>query len=282
MPDGSLSHVKTRSRSCSVCGAPPSVATTLPYGRAPWRLIQCDACGFTYMPEVPATEELAGDLCWDKQYQSEAARRRREYPIQHFLDTATGWRQRLFKRIQPTDLLNRLGSSGGDVVDIGCGSGENFAAIDKRFTTYGIEISSTLAARAAACLGDTGERVFQASAVEGLQRFADASLAGAILRSFLEHDAQANEVMALLSRKLHPYGVAIIKVPNYGSLNRRIMGKSWCGFRFPEHVNYFRKQDLERLARSHNLSTQFPFLLSLPTDDNFIAILRPEPRWEIY
>ena len=38
-----------------------------------------------------------------------------------------------------------------------------------------------------------------------------------------------------------PGGVAIVKVPNYGSLNRMVMGGNWCGFRIPDHVNYFTK-----------------------------------------
>ena len=52
------------------------------------------------------------------------------------------------------------------------------------------------------------------------------------------------------------------------------MGRTWCGFRLPDHVNYFRPRDMARLADRHGLSASFPFLLSLPTDDNFVAVLR--------
>ncbi len=79
--------------------------------------------------------------------------------------------------------------------------------------------------------------------------------------------------MYQLGQKLGADGVAVLKVPNYGSLNRRLMGKSWCGFRFPGHVNYFRKRDIARMAINAGLSARFPLRLSLPTDDNFVAIL---------
>ena len=48
-------------------------------------------------------------------------------------------------------------------------------------------------------------------------------------------------------------GAAIIKVPNYASLNRHVMGRRWCGFRWPDHVNYFTPASLERLVRQAGL-----------------------------
>ncbi len=39
-------------------------------------------------------------------------------------------------------------------------------------------------------------------------------------------------VLRELYRTLAPGGVAIVKVPNFGSLNRVIMGSRWCGFRY--------------------------------------------------
>jgi hypothetical protein len=80
--------------------------------------------------------------------------------------------------------------------------------------------------------------------------------------------------MIMLGRKMRAGGIAVIKVPNYGSLNRRIMGRSWCGIRLPDHVNYFSRSSLRLLARQAGFSIAYPFLLSLPTDDNVIAILR--------
>ncbi len=89
-------------------------------------------------------------------------------------------------------------------------------------------------------------------------------------------------MVQLLGRKLRFDGIAILKLPNYGSINRVIMGKRWCMFRFPEHINYFRKRDIVVLASRFGLEASFPFMQSLPTDDNFLAILRPMKLSEIY
>ena len=76
-----------------------------------------------------------------------------------------------------------------------------------------------------------------------------------------------------LYAKMAPGGLAAVKVPNYGSLNRRLMQGRWCGFRFPDHVNYFDKASLRRLAEDAGFRAEIPLWQSLPTDDNMLAIL---------
>lgn len=269
------SDVRVRERRCTICDTPAQGSRALQYGRAPWHMVRCVACDFVYLPVVPIYQELVETLAWERTHPEEAIRRRRAYPIQQWLDAKTRWRLALFPRTQPADILNRHGPASGPVVDVGCGSGEGLRDISPRFALHGIEISAVLAARAEEIAAPSGGRVVQATAAEGMEQFADGSLAGVILRSFLEHDADARAVIEAVGRKLRTDGLAIVKVPNYGSLNRRLMGSSWCGFRLPDHVNYFRKRDLARLARQFGLDVSFPFLLSLPTDDNFIALLRP-------
>ena len=66
-----------------------------------------------------------------------------------------------------------------------------------------------------------------------------------------------------------PDGVLIIKVPNYGSVNRRVFGRRWCGFRFPDHMNYFTPESLVRLCAECGLGVRaFSWLDRLPTSDN--------------
>ena len=49
----------------------------------------------------------------------------------------------------------------------------------------------------------------------------------------------AKPVLENLWSVLAPGGFAVVKVPNCGSLNRKVMGARWCGFRYPDHLNYF-------------------------------------------
>jgi hypothetical protein len=76
-----------------------------------------------------------------------------------------------------------------------------------------------------------------------------------------------------LWRTLAPGGVAIVKVPNYGSLNRRVTGRKWCGFRYPDHLNYFTPQTLRGLAEGCGYRVRFGLTDRLPTSDNMYAVL---------
>lgn len=51
------------------------------------------------------------------------------------------------------------------------------------------------------------------------------------------------------------------------------MGAKWCGFRFPDHVNYFSSRSLRSLAEGVGLAYVRTNWLSL-RDDNIIAVLR--------
>ena len=238
--------------------------------------MRCHGCGFAFLATVPETVELEETLAWETRHAEENARRRRDNPIQQWLDRTFRWRLHLLPRTEPTDILNKFGPASGMVVDLGCGSGSRLQQINPRFSVYGIEVSRALAAEARQVAAGRNGTVLHSSALEGLRTFADASLAGVLARGYLEHDADAGPVMKEIGRTLRADGMAVVKVPNYGSLNRRIMGRSWCGFRLPDHVNYFRQRDLARIAYACGLRAIFPFLLSLPTDDNFVAVLRPK------
>jgi len=67
----------------------------------------------------------------------------------------------------------------------------------------------------------------------------------------------------------------VIKVPNYACVNRMMMGANWCGFRFPDHVNYFTPQSLSKMASLAGFKTVQRFSDKLPTSDNMWAVLSP-------
>jgi SAM-dependent methyltransferase len=190
-----------------------------------------------------------------------------------WLDAKTRWRLALFPRVEPVAIVNGRAPS-GPVIDLGCGAGGHLRNLDARFTPYGVEISRVLAERATEHVAGRGGRIVQDSAHVGLEGFPDGYFTGALLRSYLEHDSDAAAVLAVLARKMRPDGIAVVKVPNFGSLNRKVMRGNWCGIRLPDHVNYFTPASLAAMTGKAGFVASFPFLLSLPTDDNMIAILR--------
>jgi hypothetical protein len=65
-----------------------------------------------------------------------------------------------------------------------------------------------------------------------------------------------------------------MKTPNYASLNRRLMGMRWSGFRFPDHVNYFTPATLRELARRAGFSTHYGPTDRNPISDSLWGLLR--------
>lgn len=259
-------------RACPHCGADDAADTGL--GRAPWIVGRCRACGFAYLTAAAAYSDLAESWAWEKSFEIEAKRRKTDQPVIQWLDSKTRWRLHIFPRPHTHAFMARL-IPGGAVVDLGCGDGQGAAALPPRFTPYGVEISKALAAAAHARFAPRGGRCVNAPSVDGLGAFAHASVDGVMLNSYLEHETDPVPVLAAIRRVLKPSGAAVVKVPNFGSWNARVMGRKWCGIRLPDHVNYFTPRTLARMAEGQGFRVAFPRLANLPTNDNFWAFLRP-------
>ena len=138
------------------------------------------------------------------------------------------------------------------ILDIGCGSGAKFENISNKYIPYGIDISEESAREANEVFKIRGGEAVCAPSTEVLDRFGENKFSGAILRAYLEHEHDPFEVLKNLKYTLKNDAYAIIKVPNYGSLNRRVRGNKWCGFRFPDHVNQFTPKTLLTMISNAN------------------------------
>ncbi len=259
-------------RACEVCGSGRSVALAH-YTTAAWPVVQCADCGFVYLRRVPTYAALAEDFPWEVTFAAE--KRRREQSRLGWLDQATRWRTYPGHIIDRYQSRHTLGLT-GNVLDIGCGGS---CRVPAGPTPYGIEISADLAERAAPSFAARGGRVIHASAVDGLDAFEDHLFSAILMRSYLEHEAQPRIVLGKAFRKLAPGGKVFVRVPDYGSINRLVMGRHWCGFRFPDHVSYFTGKSLRTLAEGAGFTYARTNRLSA-FDDNIIAVLsRPrEPE----
>jgi len=96
-----------------------------------------------------------------------------------------------------------------------------------------------------------------------------------IMSSFLEHESQPLELLKRIHPILASDGVIILKVPNFASWNRILRGRKWCGFRFPDHVNYFTPKTLKQLAQNANFTiTRQSFFDRFPFNDSMYAVLK--------
>ena len=115
-----------------------------------------------------------------------------------------------------------------------------------------------------------------APATDVLKEYGKNKFKGAILRSYLEHEHHPFEVLDELKETLTHDGSIIIKVPNYASVNRKIRGKNWCGYRFPDHVNQFTPNTLEKMViKAGYKIIKFNYLDKQITSDNMWMVAKP-------
>jgi SAM-dependent methyltransferase len=263
-------------RHCPACYADNTAAPRLPLGPKKWPLKACSACGFTYLERAAAYVEMEETYAWEKTSKQETARRAVEEPTVSRLSQALKtFRARALKRAKLTDLTRRHVCGEGTVVDIGCAHGAFLKTLVGKHPLAGVEISKTLAAKAQKNLPHA--TIIQADAVSGLGRLPADSCAAVIMSAFLEHEIEPRLLLAQTLRILRPGGVSIIKVPNFGSLNRHLRKKKWCGFRFPDHVNYFTPRSIVAMARASGFEIRrFRLQDHPPISDNlWIVIAKP-------
>jgi SAM-dependent methyltransferase len=240
------------------------------YSREPWYVVSCDVCHFVFIANPPDYTQLVSEFAWERTYLREAERRREKSPILMWLDAKTRWRLHIMRADQNEEFRKLFRQ--GRVLDVGCGSG---GSIPEPFTPYGVEISGALHRTADERMQARGGRAVHAPAVEGMADFPNGYFAGVVLRSFLEHEVEPKIVLEQTRRVVAVDGVAYVKVPNFGGVNRRVMGDDWCGFRLPDHVNYFTLKSLRRMAHDCGLRLTLRNPINLLFDDNIHAELRP-------
>lgn len=147
------------------------------------------------------------------------------------------------------------------------------------FVPYGIEISRGLYEQAAANMVARGGKAVHGPAAEAIREFPNGFFSGVVLSSVLEHEVQPKTLLAEVARVLEESGTVYVRVPNFGSVNRMVNGRSWCGFRHPDHVNYFTRTSLTRMAADVGLAVRPLYPIRLPFDDNINAVLtRAKPH----
>jgi len=258
------------------------------YSRPPWLLVECLETGFVYLANPPEYAQLAEEFAWEKTKPAEHARRIREEPFVAWLSKWTKIIRHAFRRgrriqREAIQLLVAAANPSPTVLDLGCGGGRTLRGIAEfakqqcgiNVVPVGIEISASLAAKAGANLADFGGSVIHGPAVEGLAKLDSSSVDVMLLSSYLEHEVQPLEALKLCYDKLTSGGAMIIKVPNFASLNRRVRQERWCGFRYPDHVNYFTPRSLRMLVEKAGFEVARMNLFDrLPTSDNMWMIAR--------
>lgn len=272
-----LGALQVLHRDCPLCGRDNSDQPDNVYSYDVWTIKDCPACGFTYIDKGPDYAKLFEELSWETTTAVEEQRRADLRPMGYKASKFTRLRMHLLPRKQ-MPLMLEAWAQPGNVLDLGCGDGGPMEKLEPGFVPFGIEVSTALANAADARFRPRGGACLNAPTLGGLESIEDDFFSAATLRSYLEHEMNPLPVLIELKRVLKPGGVAIIKVPNYGSLNRVIMGPKWCGFRYPDHQNYFTPKTLKMMAQKAGFSVHYGLTYTLPTSDNMYAVLRKDKK----
>jgi len=282
--------VLSAARHCPLLGA-EGPSRRLDVAPAPWDLRECLETGLVYLANPPRQEQFEDEFAWQLTHAEESARRRREEPIVHaFSRGLKTVRHRWLGRDKLVGMVRRIichrRSGPLRLVDIGCSDGGLFGrlatclpnTVADRLEPIGIEISTQLAARADQRLRRHGGRCIHAAGAVGLEQLPAASVQVVILSCVLEHELDPVPLLASCRERLTSDGRIVVKVPNYACLARRIRGRRSCGYRWPDHVNYFTPRSLtSTAARAGLLVARMGLLDRLPSSDSLYAVLAPDP-----
>jgi SAM-dependent methyltransferase len=263
-------------RPCPLCGTPSARAVPTQYGSAEWPVIRCGDCGLVFVGRTPLQAEFEDERAWEKSFIRETQRRARDHGVLFTIDRLTRARFKFVFRRRPTAIIARLARP-GPVLDLGCGDGNGLNPPPPGYIPFGIEVSKGLAATADAAFRSFGGKCIRAPAAEGLATFPPNYFTAAVMLGYLEHEFHPLAILRRVRQLLTDDAIVIVKMPNYASINRRVTGRTWCGFRLPDHVNYYTPRTLVGLATRAGFSVSFGLLGRHPFSDNMWAVLRPIP-----
>ena len=228
LPDG----VASNSRNCPICGESGHAALRLTgYDHGDWKLGCCRNCRFVFLLNPPDTEESVDELAFERTFMTRKAQRKSALRnpaarVRAFLARFRGHRSD-----PPTRFL-----SSGNVPDVGCGAGQR---IQPPAVPCGIEISRHPFGIADRNMRARGGYRVHASGSEGTAGLGEHHFDGVLMHSHPGHEVDVLPVPRGAHRCPEPDGRLFLRVPNCASVNRRVFGRKWCGFRYPDHADHF-------------------------------------------
>lgn len=223
---------------CPICAG--SVFTEL-FRKHGEPFVQCAQCGLILINPRPVHAEVLEtyDADYSKGYvRKQPAKRRR----------SARWVRRIQRRV-PSGRWLDVGCSAGFIVE---------AARDAGYDAWGVDVEAWGVAYARDSLGLRNVR-------QGMledQGFADASFDVITAYEVIEHVPDLNRFMAELKRLLAPQGLVVIHTPDVGHWRRPRRLETWQAILPSEHLYYFSRPTLARLAAKHGLGvTDWGFTL---------------------
>lgn len=253
---------------CPLCSSdePSRYLTCTDYlvSREDFDLYKCSQCGFVFTNNPPREEETG------RYYDSD------DY-VSHD-DKAKGFMNRVYLQARNImlDRKRRMveestGTTGGDLLDIGCGTGYFAGTMKKNgWKVTGIEpnVKAREFAKAHASVD-----VLDPS---GITRLPQAGFDCITMWHVLEHFHRPSDYASEIKRLLKPGGICIAALPNCNSHDSRHYGKEWAAWDVPRHLWHFKPGTFRLFAEKEGFIVRN--IKPLPLDVFYISALSEKNR----
>jgi SAM-dependent methyltransferase len=139
----------------------------------------------------------------------------------------------------------------GKLLELGCAYGFFLAEATPYYNVTGIELAKEAA--------DHGRRA-GLNVIHGVADEATLTRMGEldviVLFDVIEHLQQPRETLALCERQLAPNGIIVMTTGDFGSPLARLMGKRWRLMTPPQHLWFFTRESMRRMAAGLGLTVE--------------------------
>lgn len=220
---------------CPLCGSDQSrlvlTASDHTVSREVFSIRECVPCGFHFTSPRP-DQDAIGEYYLSEDYISHAAK-------------ATSLKDRIYhsvrrRAIRGKHKLIRKYHSTGNVLDLGCGTGDFLAYLKQHnYNVQGVEVSQQARRQA--------EQKGLPVAVDLNSVPAKSQFEVITLWHVLEHMADPRQTLKQLHARGTDDALLVIAVPDRSSWDCDHYGPQWAAWDVPRHLSHFRRQDLQRL-----------------------------------
>jgi len=136
----------------------------------------------------------------------------------------------------------------GKLVEVGCAYGFFLQEAQRYFSVCGVELAEDAAAycRRRGLAVETGT-------AESIVRASGGPFDVIVLLDVIEHLPDPRAAMTAFVRALAPGGVIVLTTGDFGSLSARTLGSAWRLMTPPQHLWFFTRASIERLAAGAGL-----------------------------
>jgi len=207
-------------------------------------LKRCKACGFVY------TAELApADIYTEDYFRGKGG-----------YDFLGAWAM-LYDQVRYPVVLRHIKkhAPSGKVLDVGCGTGTFLKFMhDEGYEPYGQDVSAFAV--------DTVKKQFGFPAVQGTLDSIPPNWGKFDVITFFHVLEHVEDPISFLAHSIRPHlrndGIALIEVPNFGSIESRVDGETWVDLKIDQHISHFTIPSLKKCVAASGMKVTEYFTYS--------------------